>query len=158
VGRFIGEVEALLYYGLLCDVEAEAREQRLDAVGRQRLRAEHSRPVAENLQKWLILHRSKVPDGSATAKAIGYSSGRREALTRYLDDGDLPIDNNWLENRIRRWLSEDPTALYRITACRPARRRHHEPDPIRQAQLPRSVSLSQGRARVPADAAGKQNR
>jgi transposase len=93
--------EALLYYGLLYDVEAEAREQRLDAMGRQRLRAEHSRPVAENLQKWLILHRSKVPDGSATAKAIEYSLGRWEALTRYLDDGDLPIDNNWLENRIR---------------------------------------------------------
>ena len=24
-----------------------------------------------------------------------------EALTRYLDDGDMPIDNNWVENRIR---------------------------------------------------------
>lgn len=93
--------EALLYYGLLYDVEAEAREQRLDAVGRQRLRAEHARPVAENLQKWLILHRSKVPDGSATAKAIEYSLGRWQALTRYIEDGDLPIDNNWLENRIR---------------------------------------------------------
>ena len=23
------------------------------------------------------------------------------ALTRYLNDGDLPIDNNWVENRIR---------------------------------------------------------
>lgn len=26
---------------------------------------------------------------------------RWAALTRYLDDGDLPIDNNWVENRIR---------------------------------------------------------
>src|SRR5258707_15840052 len=26
---------------------------------------------------------------------------RWKALMRYLDDGDLPIDNNWLENRIR---------------------------------------------------------
>lgn len=24
-----------------------------------------------------------------------------EALTRYLDDGDAPIDNNWVENQIR---------------------------------------------------------
>jgi transposase len=70
-------------------------------MGRQRLRAEHARSVAENLHKWLILHRSKVPDGSATAKAIDYSLGRWEALTRYIDDGDLPIDNNWIENRIR---------------------------------------------------------
>src|SRR5690348_9254956 len=51
--------------------------------------------------KWLILHRQKVPDGSATAKTINYSLNRWEALTRYLDDGNLPIDNNWVENRIR---------------------------------------------------------
>jgi len=40
-----------------------------------------------------------VPDGSATAKAIGYSLNRWAALTRYIDDGDLPIDNNWVENQ-----------------------------------------------------------
>jgi transposase len=93
--------EALVYYGLLYDIETEAREQQLDAIGRQRLRQEHARPVADQLREWLIRKRSKVPDGSATAKAIEYSLGRWEALTRYIDDGDLPIDNNWIENRIR---------------------------------------------------------
>jgi transposase len=93
--------EALVYYGLLYDIETEAREQRLDASGRQRLRQGHARPVADTLREWLIRQRLKVPDGSATAKAIEYSLGRWEALTRYIDDGDLPIDNNWLENRIR---------------------------------------------------------
>src|SRR5690606_26545064 len=52
-------------------------------------------------RRWLVLHRQKVPDGSATAKAIDYSLKRWAALTRYLDDGHLPIDNNWVENRIR---------------------------------------------------------
>jgi transposase len=42
-----------------------------------------------------------VPAGSATARAIGYSLNRWAALTRYIDDGDLPIDNNWVENQIR---------------------------------------------------------
>jgi transposase len=42
-----------------------------------------------------------VPDGSATAKAIDYSLKRWQALTRYIDDGDVPIDNNWVENQIR---------------------------------------------------------
>ena len=93
--------EALVFYGLLYDIESEAREQRLDAIGRQRLRQEHARPVADHLREWLIRQRAKVPDGSATAKAIKYSLGRWQALTRYIDDGDLPIDNNWLENRIR---------------------------------------------------------
>ena len=49
----------------------------------------------------LTLQRLKVPDGSATAKAIEYSLNRWAALTRYLDDGDLPADNNWVENQIR---------------------------------------------------------
>jgi transposase len=39
--------------------------------------------------------------GSATAKAIDYSLGRWPALTRYIDDGSLPADNNWVENQIR---------------------------------------------------------
>ena len=44
---------------------------------------------------------------SATEKAIKYSLGRWVPLTRYLGDGELTIDNNWLENRIR------PIALWR---------------------------------------------
>jgi transposase len=93
--------EALLFYGLLYDVEASAREQSLDAAGRLRWRQQHARPVADHLREWLTLQRLKVPDGSAIAKAINYSLGRWQALTRYIDDGDLPIDNNWVENRIR---------------------------------------------------------
>ena len=42
-----------------------------------------------------------VTDGSATAKALDYSLKRWVALTRFIDDGQLPIDNNWIENQIR---------------------------------------------------------
>ncbi len=35
------------------------------------------------------------------AKAIDYSLGRWRALTRFIDDGHLPPDNNHIENRIR---------------------------------------------------------
>jgi hypothetical protein len=42
-----------------------------------------------------------VPDGSATAKAIDSSLNRWQPLIRYLGDGTLPIDNHWVENRIR---------------------------------------------------------
>ncbi len=151
--------EALVFFGALYDIETEAREQQLDAIGRQRLRQARARPVADHLRKWLIRYRSKVPDGSATAKAIEYSLGRWEALIRYIEDGDLPIDNNWFENRIRPVaLGRSELALRRIPARRPARRGHHEPDPVRQAQRPRSVSLSQGRARAPADTTGKPHR
>ncbi|MBM5634493.1 IS66 family transposase, partial [Burkholderia pseudomallei] len=33
-----------------------------------------------------------------------YSLKRWAALTRYLDDGHLPADNNWVENQVRPWV------------------------------------------------------
>jgi hypothetical protein len=42
-----------------------------------------------------------VSEGSAIAKALDYSLRRWAALTRYLDDPHVPIDNNWCENQIR---------------------------------------------------------
>jgi len=93
--------EGLRYFQALYEIEREAREQRLDAEGRRQLRQQRSKPIAEALRQWLTRQSGQVPDGSATAKAIAYSLGRWAALTRYLDDGDLPADNNHLENRIR---------------------------------------------------------
>jgi len=60
-------------------------------------------------------HRIMVPDSTGIAKALDYSLKRWDALTRYLDDGRLPIDNNWVENQIR------PIALGRKTGYLPVR-------------------------------------
>lgn len=79
----------------------EELAKELDAEDRQRLRQLRSKPVADTLHEWLTLQRQRATDGTAIAKAIDYSLGRWEALMRFLDDGNLPIDNNWLENRIR---------------------------------------------------------
>jgi len=70
---------------------------------RQPQRQERSKPIIDHLHHWLIGKRQQVPDGSATAKAINYSLKRWDALTRYLDDGAVPIDNNWVESQIRPW-------------------------------------------------------
>ncbi|MGH7633195.1 MAG: IS66 family transposase, partial [Gemmatimonadaceae bacterium] len=97
-GSTIGE-QALTFYATLYDIEREILD--LEADARRELRQRRARPIADALQQWLLAQRQKVPDGSATAKAIGYTLNRWVALTRYLDDGDLPIDNNWVENQIR---------------------------------------------------------
>jgi len=55
----------------------------------------------QTLHEWLTLHRQRATDGTAMAKAIDYSLKRWAALTRFLSDGAVPIDNNWIENRIR---------------------------------------------------------
>ena len=91
--------EALKLFAKLYDVEREAQE--LSAEQRQRMRQLQSQPIADKLREWLLLQRQKATDGTAIAKAIDYSLGRWKALTRFLDDGTLPIDNNWVENRIR---------------------------------------------------------
>lgn len=72
-----------------------------DAATRLRIRQEHARPVADELHEWLTSQRQKLAASDATAKAIDYSLGRWLALTRYLDDGEVPIDNNAVENSIR---------------------------------------------------------
>jgi transposase len=93
--------EALRHFAALYNIETEAREQNLGADGRRQLRQQRSKPLAETLRQWLVRQRREVPDGTATSKAIDYSLGRWAALIRYIDDGDLPTDNNHLENRIR---------------------------------------------------------
>jgi len=94
----VGE-QALALFGRLYDVEREAADLNCDE--RQRIRQDKAKPVADALHAWLTAQRQKVPPGSATAKAIDYSRGRWKALTRYIDSGDLPADNNWVENQIR---------------------------------------------------------
>lgn len=51
----------------------------------------------------MIAQRQLVPEGSAIAKALDYSLKRWIALTRYINDGAVPIDNNWCENQVRPW-------------------------------------------------------
>ncbi|MDB5845569.1 MAG: transposase, partial [Polaromonas sp.] len=68
---------------------------------RQRIRQARSKPLADALHQWMALQRSQILDGSATAKALDYSLRRWGALTRFLVDGQVPIDNNCVENQIR---------------------------------------------------------
>lgn len=91
--------EALKLFSALYEIEGLARELETDQ--RHRLRQLRSKPIADTLHEWLILHRQRATDGTAIARAIDYCLGRWDALVRYLDDGRLPIDNNHIENRIR---------------------------------------------------------
>lgn len=92
---------ALEQIGRLYEIERQAKT--LDADQRYTLRQQNAKPIADALHTWLIANRQKVPEGTATAKAIDYSLKRWSALTRYLDDGAVPIDNNQVENQIRPW-------------------------------------------------------
>ena len=83
----------------LYDAERDVKD--LNANDRRQIRRAESKPLADAFHKWMMLQRQKITDGSAIAKALDYSLKRWTALSRFLDDGQLPIDNNWIENQIR---------------------------------------------------------
>ena len=91
--------KALTYFGQIYDIERTVVDAAYQI--RHQVRQQHTRPIMEALREWMVLQRSQVPAGSATAKALDYSLRRWEALVRFLDDGRLPIDNNHLEGQIR---------------------------------------------------------
>ncbi len=92
-------VQALEQIGQLYEIERQMQGAPADE--RLRMRQQQSRPVVDKLKSWLTDNRTKVPEGSATAKAIDYSLRRWQALTVFVDNAQLPIDNNWVENQIR---------------------------------------------------------
>ena len=82
-------------------IEREARE--LHKRARLAMRHVRAGPLCEELLLWLGLERQRVPDGSAIASVIDYSLNRWTALTAYLVDGNVAIDNNHIENLMRPW-------------------------------------------------------
>ena len=91
--------QALEYIGQLYGIEQQVAGQ--DDHTRRQIRQACARPLLEAFHQWLTTQRLRVPQGSATAKAIDYSLKRWTALLHYLDDPQVPIDNNETENLIR---------------------------------------------------------
>ena len=83
--------------------EVERQALSMSDEDRWQIRQEMAVPIIKTLHDWMLAQRDLVPNGSATAKALDYSLKRWVALTRYLDDGAVPIDNNQVENQIRPW-------------------------------------------------------
>jgi transposase len=80
----------------------EAEGQGLRAEGRRALRQAKAQPILERLKGRLDGDADVVLPRSPMGKAVGYARGQWAALTRYLADGDLAIDNNVSERALRR--------------------------------------------------------
>jgi transposase len=78
------------------DLSLEERAARI-AVERQ----ERSRPLLENFRAWLEPESRKVLPKSPVRKAMDYTLNNWAALSVYLQDGWLDIDNNEGENSLR---------------------------------------------------------
>lgn len=91
--------EALSRIAALYAIEQQGKD--LDVEARTQLRREQAQPLLDAWHDWLLKTRVTVADGGGTARAIDYTLRRWVALSRYAQDGRLPIDNNPVENTIR---------------------------------------------------------
>ena len=91
--------QALERIGALYAIERQGKVQ--DSEARRQLRETQTQSILKQFHLWLLSTRTTVADGSGLARAIDYSLRRWPALTRYAKSGNLPIDNNPIENAIR---------------------------------------------------------
>jgi transposase len=93
--------EAIKRIGWIYHVEGQF--DGLDAQQRLAAREQLTRPLWKELHVWLKLERGRVADGGSIAGAIDYSLSSWTSLTRHLEDGTVPIDNNFIERQIKPW-------------------------------------------------------
>jgi transposase len=91
----------LAYIRLLYDVEREARDRKLDPEACRTLRQEKAKPILDDIRAYLEREQPQVLPKSPEGEAIAYTLSNWKALTRYVDNGDLKIDNNGAERSLR---------------------------------------------------------
>jgi transposase len=118
--------EAIEIIGRLYEVEKSIRDltKAADIGERLRVRQEKSVPVLQELRRWLDENIGKVPPQSQLGKALSYAHGEWPHLVRFIEDGRLSIDNNFVENAIRpfvvgrkNWLFSDSVAGAKASAA-----------------------------------------
>ena len=82
-------------------LETLADLQRLTPTQRAALRGDRAAPVLAHLQRWLLTTVATEPPRSELTKAASYSVKQWTALTRFLNDGRLALDNNVCEQQLR---------------------------------------------------------
>jgi transposase len=109
--------EALLIIRKLYAIEKLARDAKMSAEQRHKLRQDKAKPIWDELRVWLDKNLGATPPQSLTSKAINYLAADWPRLVRYLDDGRVEISNVLCENAIRpfvigrkAWLFSDTPA------------------------------------------------
>ena len=85
--------------GEIYRVESEVRG--LDPGKRLKARQDKSMQLVNELFAGFRKAYSQLPKKSSTAQAIAYATNNEKALKRFLDDGNIEIDNNTAERAIR---------------------------------------------------------
>ena len=92
-------VEALNRIRQLYEIEDDLKGRLPEDI--RRIREERSRPVADGLFERTKEQRKLVTKGSNIGKAFDYMLGQEQYLRGFLDDSEVPLDNNTVERVIR---------------------------------------------------------
>ena len=92
--------QAVAMIGQLYKIERQAKDMTTNE--RFIIRSTKSKPIMNEIKIWLDKHIMTVLPKSETGKAIAYMHKRWNSIYRYLEHGDISIDNNGIENEIRR--------------------------------------------------------
>jgi len=82
-------------------IERHAKDMSLDDEARRALRQERATPILEELRAHLAVLETQVLPKSPMARAVGYTLRQWAALTTYVSDGRLSLDNNAAERALR---------------------------------------------------------
>ena len=83
---------------------------------KQTQRLAKAKPLLSQFKAWLDKSAHQVPPKSAVGKAIAYSLGQWSKLERYIEDGNLQIDNNRAERAIKPFVIGRKNWLFSNTA------------------------------------------
>jgi transposase len=100
-GKGLADYALREFFRPLYAIEAQARELKLGAEARLKLRTEQAKPILEKFKGWLDEKVLQTPPSLRLGKAISYARNLWPKLTRYAEDGRIEIDTNLLENAIR---------------------------------------------------------
>jgi len=92
---------AIAFIKELYQVEADAKTRGLGAEETKKLRADRSRPILNSLGEWIKNMVPAATPKSPLGQALTYTVNQWTALTRFLEDGALEIDNNGCERALR---------------------------------------------------------
>ncbi|MBB2951158.1 IS66 family transposase [Sphingobacterium sp. JUb56] len=93
--------KALVMIQKLYAVERQAKQDNLTAEQIKELRLKESLPIINEMGKWIFEEIKATLPKSQIGKAMAYAYARWDALSAYLYDGNLLIENNQIENAIR---------------------------------------------------------
>lgn len=95
--------EALSRIGELYACEAAIRAQNLSGEAKRDYRLTHAKPVVEAFFDWAEqqLEQAALLPSNPLTKALNYALERREGLSVFLTDAEVPIDTNHLERALR---------------------------------------------------------